>query len=93
MRNETRKAFNGYLQQVAKLNGVESATEKFNVTPSVQQKLETAIQESSEFLQRINIMGVNEQEGEAWIWVPIARSPAAPTQQVATAETLPIAPS
>jgi len=65
MRNETRKAFNGYLQQVAKLNGVESATEKFNVTPSVQQKLETAIQESSEFLQRINIMGVNEQEGEA----------------------------
>ncbi len=65
MRNETRKLFNGYLQQVAKLNGVENATEKFNVTPTVQQKLETAIQEASGLLKSINIIGVEQQEGEA----------------------------
>ncbi|MCB4794258.1 phage major capsid protein, P2 family [Pseudomonas sp. NP21570] len=65
MRNETRKLFNGYLQQVAKLNGVDNATEKFNVTPTVQQKLETAIQEASGLLKSINIIGVEQQEGEA----------------------------
>ena len=64
MRNDTRKLFTGYLGQVAKLNGVESAGATFNVDPSVQQKLETKIQESSEFLGKINIIGVDEQEGE-----------------------------
>lgn len=65
MRNETRIKFNGYLDQVAKLNGITSAIVKFDVLPSVQQSLETAIQESSDFLKRINIIGVSEQEGEA----------------------------
>ncbi|CDZ93592.1 phage major capsid protein, P2 family [Pseudomonas saudiphocaensis] len=65
MRNETRKLFNGYLQQVAKLNGVDNATKKFNVAPTVQQKLESAIQEASSLLKRINIIGVEQQEGEA----------------------------
>lgn len=65
MRNETRVQFNGFLQQVAKVNGVGSAAEKFNVTPTVQQRLETAIQESSDLMQRINLIGVTEQEGEA----------------------------
>ena len=64
MRNSTRLAYNAYLDQQAKLNGVPSATEKFAAAPSVQQKLETRIQESSEFLKRINIMGVTEQTGE-----------------------------
>lgn len=65
MRNETRKLFHGYLSQVAKINGVDSAAEKFTVTPSVQQKLETAIQEASGLLKRINIIPVTEQSGEA----------------------------
>ena len=64
MRNVTRLAYNAYLSQQAKLNGVPSATEKFAAAPSVQQKLETRIQESSEFLKRINIIGVTEQTGE-----------------------------
>ena len=64
MRNPTRLAYNAYLGQQAKLNGVPSATEKFAAAPSVQQKLETRIQESSEFLKRINIIGVTEQTGE-----------------------------
>jgi P2 family phage major capsid protein len=65
MRNETRVVYNGLLAHVAKLNGVPNATESFNVTPSVQQKLETAIQESDGFLKRINILPVNDQEGES----------------------------
>lgn len=64
MRNETRRLFNAYAAQIAQLNGVENATEKFSVTPSIQQKLETKIQESSDFLSKINIMGVTEQQGE-----------------------------
>ncbi|MDD5175738.1 MAG: phage major capsid protein, P2 family [Sterolibacterium sp.] len=64
MRRETRLAFNAYLEQLVRLNGVPSVTEKFTVTPSVQQKLESKIQESSAFLGRINIMGVTTQQGD-----------------------------
>lgn len=63
MRKETRLAFNAYLEKLVRLNGVPSVTEKFTVTPSVQQRLESNIQESSAFLQAINIMGVSEQQG------------------------------
>ena len=65
MRNETRLAYNGYLAHVAKMNGVDSAAVKFNVEPSIQQKLETAIQEATTLLGRINVIGVTEQSGEA----------------------------
>lgn len=65
MRNPTRIAFNQFLSQVAKVNGVTSAAEKFAVEPSVQQRLETAIQESSGLLQKINLIGVTEKDGEA----------------------------
>ncbi|MGB7644412.1 MAG: phage major capsid protein, P2 family [Pseudomonas fluorescens] len=64
MRNDTRKLYTGYLGQVAKLNGVDSANATFNVDPTIQQRLETKIQESSDFLTKINIIGVDEQEGE-----------------------------
>ncbi|QEY74087.1 phage major capsid protein, P2 family [Pseudomonas denitrificans (nom. rej.)] len=65
MRNATRLAFTALAAQIALLNGVASATEKFNVAPSVQQTLESAMQESSVFLKAINLIGVNEQTGEA----------------------------
>ncbi len=64
MRNETRQAYNAYLQQIAQLNGVPSAAEKFAVTNPVQQTLETKMQDTSEFLQRINIVPVTEQIGQ-----------------------------
>lgn len=68
MRNETRKAFNSYLEAVAKDNNVEYAGvvagQKFNVQPSVQQKLEKQVQLSSEFLKLINIVPVTEAQGE-----------------------------
>jgi P2 family phage major capsid protein len=63
MRKETRQAFNAYLEAIAKLNGVPSATQKFSVSPSVQQTLEDRIQESSDFLKLINMVGVSEQTG------------------------------
>lgn len=63
MRNPTRLAFAAYLEQIAKLNGVPSAVQTFTVDPSVQQVLESKIQESSDFLGRINMIGVSEQMG------------------------------
>lgn len=68
MRTETREIFNQYLVGVAKDNGFDFngivAGQKFAVTPSVQQKLENVVQESSEFLRMINVIGVTEQQGE-----------------------------
>lgn len=64
MRNETRLAFNAFKAAIAQLNGVPEVTEKFTVAPSVQQKLESRIQESSDFLSRINNIGVTEQSGD-----------------------------
>jgi len=64
MRKETRLAFNALHAQIATINGVTSALEKFTVDPSVQQTLETRLQESSEFLSKINIIGVSDQKGE-----------------------------
>ncbi|ATG18384.1 phage major capsid protein, P2 family [Ralstonia pickettii] len=64
MRNETRRLYDAYAAEVAKLNGVDRVDVKFSVDPSVQQRLETKVQESSDFLKKINIIGVGEQEGE-----------------------------
>ena len=64
MQKHTRLQYDQYLNQIATLNDVPSAAQKFVVTPSVQQKLESKMQESSQFLGKINIIGVTEQEGE-----------------------------
>lgn len=64
MRKHTRLAYNQYAQRVAQLNDASNVVETFSVDPSIQQKLETRMQESSEFLGKINIIGVTEQEGE-----------------------------
>jgi P2 family phage major capsid protein len=64
MRNQTREKYDAYCAQLAKLNGVQKADQKFTVAPSIQQKLETKMQESSDFMSKINLVGVTEQEGE-----------------------------
>ncbi|MFW6032449.1 MAG: phage major capsid protein, P2 family [Phycisphaeraceae bacterium] len=55
-----------YPRQVSRMytSGVTSASEQFNVEPSVQQTLESKIQESSDFLRSINIIGVDELKGQ-----------------------------
>ena len=63
MRNDTRVKFNAYLQQLASLSSVPSAEQKFTVSPTTQQRLETRMQESSAFLQAISMVGVTEQSG------------------------------
>lgn len=66
MQNTTRVLFNAYLTQLATLNGVsvDALDKKFSVDPTVEQKLESKIQESSDFLNRINMYPVRDQEGE-----------------------------
>jgi hypothetical protein len=64
MRNETRAKFSAYCSQIALLNGIPSATDKFAVSPVVEQKLEEKIKETSEFLNSINVITVLEQEGQ-----------------------------
>ncbi|MFJ5493764.1 phage major capsid protein, P2 family [Pectobacterium carotovorum] len=66
MRKETRFKFNAYMTQLATLNGVdvETLSKKFSVEPSVTQSLMEVVQESSDFLTRINIVPVAELTGE-----------------------------
>lgn len=64
MRNDTRLVFNKYLQRQQELNSIPSASQSFTVTPTVQQRLESLIQESSSFLSSVNMIGVDELTGE-----------------------------
>lgn len=66
MRPATRFKFNAYLTRQAELNGVETGdlNKKFSVEPSVTQTIMTRVQESSEFLSRINIVPVSELTAE-----------------------------
>ncbi len=66
MKQKTRFAFNAYLQQLARLNGVEISelSSKFTVEPSVAQTLEDQIQLSAAFLTLVNVIGVPEQSGQ-----------------------------
>lgn len=67
MKNETRAKFNAMVSQIALLNGIDPAvvtSAKFTATPSVQQTLQQRVQESSDFLSRINIAPVDEISGE-----------------------------
>lgn len=83
MRTETRTKYNKVMVELAKLNGVEKVSQKFNVTPTVQQKLEDKIQESSEFLKKINIFLVTEPSGSA-VGLGISRPIASRTNTDAT---------
>ncbi|MDE1190138.1 MAG: phage major capsid protein, P2 family [Pantoea sp.] len=66
MKKNTRFAFNAYLTQLAKLNGVpvEELSSKFSVEPSVAQTLEDTIQQSAAFLTQVNVVGVPDQSGQ-----------------------------
>lgn len=64
MKNTTRQKYTAYLAQLATLNGVESAAHMFTIAPSVQQTLESRIQESSAFLKAIGNYPVDEMQGQ-----------------------------
>lgn len=60
----TRKLYAAFCAQIARLNGVINVAEPFTVTPEVQQTLIQEIQNSVEFLQKINMVPVVAQIGE-----------------------------
>ena len=93
MQNYTREKFNQFVQAIATLNGLSVAAvmSKFNVTPSVQQTMEGKIQDSSEFLKAINIIGVTEQQGSK-LGLGIT-GPIASTTDTTTQEREPIDPT
>lgn len=64
MKKDTRVAYDRYTARLAQLNDTTIVTSFFSVAPTVQQKLENKIQESSDFLKSINVIGVTELEGE-----------------------------
>lgn len=64
MRPETRRQYDEYTQRVAQLNGVSNPANMFAIEASVQQTMERRIQESSAFLQSINMVGVTDLQGE-----------------------------
>lgn len=84
MRNETRKLYTAMLVQLAAINCVDDVTQKFTVNPTVQQTLEGRLQESSEFLRRINMVGVTEQQGQK-VGLGVT-SPVASTTNTATTD-------
>ena len=63
MRNATRLVYNALLSQIARLNGVAEVGKQFNVAPTIQQRLESKMQESSDFLGKINMTPVVEAQG------------------------------
>ncbi|MGQ2387014.1 phage major capsid protein, P2 family [Acinetobacter ursingii] len=65
MQNLTREKFTYTVAKIGEANGVADPSKKFTVEPSIAQKMVNSIQQSSEFLQKINIIPVEELEGEA----------------------------
>jgi P2 family phage major capsid protein len=88
MRNDTRLHFNKLMEQIAKLNGVDSAAVSFSVDPTTQQKLEARMQESSDFLGKINLIGVDELTGEK-VGVGVSTTIAGRTDTTGDAERVP----
>ncbi|HEL4831219.1 TPA: phage major capsid protein, P2 family [Stenotrophomonas maltophilia] len=92
MRTETRHKFDGFTHQIAKLNNVSGVANTFSVEPAVQQRLEARMQESSTFLQAINMVPVNELKGEK-VGVGISGTIAGRTDTSGTGERNPTDPT
>ena len=69
MKKFTQEKFNQYIASVAAANGESesfvASGGQFTVEPTIQQKLENAVLENSDFLKRINIVMVEEMKGSA----------------------------
>lgn len=92
MRNDTRLLFNSFVSQIALINSVASAAEKFTVAPAVEQKLEERIKEGSEFLSQINTVPVDQQEGDK-VGVGVTRPLASRTNTAAGNKRTPTDPT
>ncbi|MFN2349264.1 MAG: phage major capsid protein, P2 family [Thioalkalivibrio sp.] len=64
MNKESRQKLSALYTRLARINGVSSVEERFTVDPSIQQRLENKVQESSAFLGQINMVGVQELKAQ-----------------------------
>ncbi|WP_163832239.1 phage major capsid protein, P2 family [Spartinivicinus ruber] len=64
MRTETQQKFNKLKRDLAHTYNVSNVAHKFNVTPTVSQKLNDKIVASNPLLQKINVIPVDELQGE-----------------------------
>lgn len=64
MKDVTRKKYEQFKVDQAALNNTDSVAVKFTVEPSVQQRLEDKMSESSPLFSRINVVPVDELKGE-----------------------------
>ncbi|EGI5659802.1 P2 family phage major capsid protein, partial [Salmonella enterica subsp. enterica serovar Kisarawe] len=62
----TRSQLDKYMAYQAGINAipVTGLAKNFAVDPAVQQRLENAAKDSTELTQKINVIGVTDQEGE-----------------------------
>jgi len=65
MQLQTRKNITALELAMAKQYGVESVSQKFNVSPSQAQKIIAAAKQENTFLSKINVLTVKNQKGEA----------------------------
>lgn len=61
---QARQGFSQYAQNIARVNGIDSAFQRFTVAPAPQQRIIKAYQESVDFLEKINIYPVDNAKGE-----------------------------
>lgn len=76
MRDLTRKKFNLLQQAMCKSYGIESTKSAFAVQEPVETWLNSAIQDSSDFLQRITMLPVTDRKGQSLkigIYSPLAK--------------------
>jgi P2 family phage major capsid protein len=64
MKNPSKLKFSALCVLLASTYAVDGVSEQFNVTPSIAQELNDAIAEQSGFLSQINIMPVDDIQGE-----------------------------
>ena len=64
MKTQSKKLFTAMMAVMATTYGVPSVSEEFSVVPSVAQKLQDAITQEVDFLNRINIVPVDELKGQ-----------------------------
>lgn len=76
MKERTRVKFNKLQQAMQQVYGVQSTRHAFAVTEPLETRLNSAIQDSSQFLQRITMLPVTDRKGQALklgIYKPLAK--------------------
>ncbi len=84
MTPEVRKKLDQLLAFTAKQNGVTDVTKTFNVTPRVEQAIETKVMQGNDFLKVVNNIGVKEVKGDILAFgvpAPITKRTTTPNAQ------------